>query len=144
MPDLAHPLLVYTNGNQGRQSADTMTRTPPISENVLAEAAPYYRRTPVYGRPSEQYATALYREQVVNVQAYHVSPPDRAEFQRRQIVWYARSQGKSRAPLGNDVQTQLHRTFGGFSKPYYQALKAPSLNDVARYMGGVINVNANS
>jgi hypothetical protein len=81
------------------------------------------------------------REHVVNVQAWHVSPPDRAEFQHRQVIWGGAPSRTSRAAVDSSVAWQSHRTFGGVSQPYYQALQAPTLNDVAKYMGGVVNVN---
>jgi hypothetical protein len=135
--DFRNPLLVPTAHAPG------VTGNVRISANAIAAVEPYYRRKAIYGRPSEQPATGLYREMVQNTQAFHVSPPDRAEFQRRQVVWRGAPDSKGfRAPLGSDVYSQQHRTFGGQPMPYYQALAAPSLNDVAKYMGGVINVTS--
>ena len=146
MPDLSNPLLIPTNRATGRAVTLDSTRDAPATANVLAAYEAYYRRRPVYGRPSEQYATGINpspRDAMVNVQEYHVAPPDRAEFQRRQVVWRgAPTNTAYRQPLGNDVDAQRHRTFGGFGAPYYQALQAPSLNDVARYMGGIINAHS--
>lgn len=138
--DLRNPLLVPTAHAPGHTG---MTR---VSGNVIASVEPYYRRKAIYGRPSEQPSTGFFpapRDARVYVQEFHVSPPDRGEFRRRQVLWYGAPTNRGyRAPLGSDVYTQVHRTFGGQPMPYYAALAAPTLNDVAKYMGGVINVSS--
>lgn len=117
-----------------------------LSPNAIEAAEPYYRRTRVFGQPSEQPSTGTFREHVVSIQRFHISPPDRAEFRRPQMLWRGVNDYKprGRAAVNSSVAWQTHRTFGGISQPYYQALAAPTLNDVAKYMGGIINVNAPS
>ncbi len=133
--DLSNPLLIHT-----AQKHPTPGQTP-FTPKVLVAVEPFYRRKAIYGRPSEQGATGIFREKEVRVTAFHISPPDRAEFQHRQVVWRGVLDAKvrSRAPYGNDVYTQRHRSFSGLSAPYYQALAAPSITDVAKFMGGLQN-----
>jgi hypothetical protein len=135
MAQFNDPLLISTARRPGF-SGDVR-----LSPNAIEAAEPYYRRTAVYGRPSEQPSTGSFREHVVAMQRFHISPPDRAEFRHAQKIWGGAPSRTSRSPVNSSVAWQTHRTFGGVSQPYYQVLAAPTLNDVARYMGGVINVN---
>lgn len=110
----------------------------PLSPNVLQASQIYYQQRPVYGAPSMISATAVVREHVKSLVGIHTAAPERNEYDVK-VIWLGNITEAYKGSLGSSVATQKARSFGGSGAPYYQALRAPSISDVAAYMGGVVN-----
>lgn len=132
MADLAHVLTIPTARPPG------FAGDRPLSANVIEQTAPISALRPVYGAPSLVPAAGFIRQKVTYAAEFYTRAPMRNEYDRV-VVWAGASQQQYRAPLGHDPQLQRGRTFGGVSKPYYWNVQAPSLAEVQRFMGGVVN-----
>lgn len=111
-----------------------------LSQNALDAAQVYYQRNAIYGAPSLVPATGVVRGPVPAAVSVYTEHPAWNQYDHN-VVWLGNTNGGYAAPIGYNVAAQKARTFGGVSAPYYQALKAPSVSDVAQFMGGLVNQN---
>jgi hypothetical protein len=130
--DMSNPTLIPTSRPPG-YSGDHI-----LSQNALDACAGYYLQRPVYGPPSMISATGIVREKGYAALEFYTHAPERNQYDHV-VVWLGKTDGKYAAPPNIGVATQRARTFGGYGPPYYQNLQAPSLSEVARRMGGVVN-----
>lgn len=109
----------------------------PRDQAVLQSDRAYWARELIYGAPSVVPTTMSVRQHAATYQAY-AARPDWENYEHV-VVWLTRTPYESRPPIGYSVAQQRARSFGGTSPMFYQALAAPTLDEVARHFGGVMN-----
>jgi hypothetical protein len=131
MAQTKSPLLLPTSHPAGYAGE------APRDQAVLQSDRRYWERELIYGAPSVVPSTMVVRVHASEFQPYAAKRelPDYAY----PVAWLTRTPVNSVGPINSSVAWQRNRTFGGVSPNYYQPLAAPSLDEVSRYMGGLVN-----